>query len=80
MYLIFWEKGIQGVAEEYSEEDETRGNGVGGGGDSEGHSEGKGSRNQAMGEDRDGEKHGGVMRGKEVENDSLSLQTTPCWQ
>lgn len=24
------------------------------------------SRNQAMGEDRDGEKRGGVMRGKEV--------------
>lgn len=38
------------------------------------------SSNQAMGEDRDGEKCGGVMRGKEVENDSLSLQTTPCWQ
>lgn len=38
------------------------------------------SRNQAMGEDRDGEKCGGVMRGKEVENDSLSLQTTPCRQ
>lgn len=37
------------------------------------------SRKQEMGEDRDGERHGGIMRGKEVENDSPSLQTTPCW-
>lgn len=77
MYLIFGEKGICNVAEEYSEEDETGGNGGGlilkGMGKEE-------SRNQAMGEDRDGEKCGGVMRGKKVENDSLSLQTTPCWQ
>ena len=37
------------------------------------------SRKQGMGEDRDGERRGGIMRGKEVENDSPSLQTTPCW-
>lgn len=36
------------------------------------------SRKQGMGEDRDGERRGGIMRGKEVENDSPSLQTTPC--
>lgn len=35
------------------------------------------SRKQRMGEDRDGERHWGIMRGKEVENDSPSLQTTP---
>lgn len=37
------------------------------------------SRKQGMGEDRDGERHRGVMRGKEVESDSPSLQTTPHW-
>lgn len=78
MYLIFWEKGICNVAEEYSEEDETGGN-QGGEMILKGTEKEK-SRNQAMGEDKDGEICGGVMRGKEVENDSLSLQTTPCWQ
>lgn len=39
MYLIFWEKGIQGVAEEYAEEDET--GGKGGRDDTEGHGEGR---------------------------------------
>lgn len=37
------------------------------------------SRKQGMGEDGDGERRGGIMRGKEVENDRLSLQTSPCW-
>lgn len=37
------------------------------------------SRKQGMGEDRDEERCGGIMRVKEVENDSPSLQTSPCW-
>lgn len=37
------------------------------------------SRKQGMGEDRDGERRGCIMRGEEVENDSTSLQTSPCW-
>lgn len=37
------------------------------------------SRKQWMGEDRDEKRCGGIMRGKEVENDSPSLQTIPCW-
>lgn len=37
------------------------------------------SRKQGMGEDRDGERREGIMRGKEEENDSPYLQTTPCW-
>lgn len=36
------------------------------------------SRKRGDGEDRDGERHRGIMTRKEVENDSLSLQTTPC--
>lgn len=36
------------------------------------------SRKQGMGEDIDGERCGGIMRVKEVENDSLSLHSTPC--
>lgn len=84
MYLIFWERGVWGgwglerwvEGEEYQE-----GDGAGGVG---GEKMVKGmerdeSRKQGMGEDRDGERRGGIMRGKEVENDSPSLQTTPCW-
>lgn len=37
------------------------------------------SRKQGMGEDRDGERRGGIMREKEVNSDSPSLQTTSCW-
>lgn len=36
------------------------------------------SGKHGMGEDRDGERRG-IMRGKEVENDRPSLQTTPYW-
>lgn len=38
------------------------------------------SRKQGMGEDRDGERHGGIMRGREEENDSPSLQSPPRWK
>lgn len=37
------------------------------------------SSKHEMGEDRDRERREGIMKGKEEENDSPYLQTTPCW-
>lgn len=80
MYLIFWERGVWGVGGWRR--------GVPGGRWRRGRNGGekivKGmekdeSRKQWMGEDRDEKRCGGIMRGKEVENDSPSLQTIPCW-
>jgi len=39
----------------------------------------KGMERDESRKQRNGGGHGGIMRGKEVENDGLSLQTTPCW-
>lgn len=51
---------------------------VGGGGGVKGIERDESSKHE-MGEDRDRERREGIMRGKEEENDSPYLQTTPCW-
>lgn len=82
MYLIFWERGVLGGGWVGEKGEYQVGDGAGGrnGGEKivKGMERDEG-RKQEMREDRDGERRGGIMSGKEVENDSSSLQTTPCW-